>query len=294
MVRARLTAIDGRAVGPQDFADKRAKRLVGREFNLSWTGQVAADNRVIRGAWWTPAEFGSPLFSVEEGIAKTLSIRLGDRLTYRIAGQALTGTVVNLRAVSWDSFRVNFFVVTPPGVLEQHPQTYITSFYLPQERRQLLNGLVREFPNITVIDVDALMTQVRSIMGRVTRALEYVFLFTLGAGIVVLYTAIQTTHDERLQESILLRTLGARRRQMIMGWTTEFAVLGLLAGALAALAASLLAYMLATQVFDLPYRPNPGLFLWGALAGTLGAAMAGFLGMRVLLRRPPLETLRAL
>jgi putative ABC transport system permease protein len=294
MVRGRLVAINGQAVSAADYADDRAKRLIEREFNLSWTQQVAPDNRVVAGRWWTRDDRGHALFSVEQGIAETLGVHLGDRLTYRIADMDLTGAVSSLREVNWDSFRVNFFVVTPPGVLEDFPKTYITSFYLPREDQEVLNALIREFPNVTVIDVEAIMSQVRAVMDRVTRALEYVFLFTLAAGVAVLYAALQATHDERLQESALLRALGASRRQLVSAWLTEFAVLGTLSGLVAAIAASVLAYVLAEHVLKLPYYFNQWLYLWGPLVGVLGAILVGFLGVRAVLRRAPLETLRAL
>jgi putative ABC transport system permease protein len=294
MVRGRLIAINGREVSAAHYTDDRAKRLVAREFNLSWTTRIAQDNRVVAGHWWTPADEGRPVFSVEQGIAETLGIRLGDRLTYRIADQDLTGTVNSLREVNWDSFRVNFFVITPAGVLEAFPKTYITSFYLPRDRQEVLNALVRAFPNVTVIDVEAVMTQVRTIMDRLTQALEYVFLFTLASGMVVLYAALQATHDERLQESAVLRTLGARRHQLVSAWLTEFTTLGVLSGLVAAVAASLLAYVLAEHVLKLPYHFNHWLYLWGPLVGALGAILVGFLGMRGVLKRAPLETLRTL
>jgi putative ABC transport system permease protein len=294
MVRGRLVAINGRTVSADDYAEGRAKRLIEREFNLSWTDRVAPDNRVVAGRWWTRDDRGRALFSVEQGIAETLGIRIGDRLTYRIADMDLTGAVSNLREVDWDSFRVNFFVVTPPGVLEDFPKTYITSFYLPREGQPVLNALVREFPNVTAIDVEAIMNQVRTVMDRATHALEYVFLFTLAAGVSVLYAALQTTHDERLQESALLRALGASRRQLVTAWITEFALLGALSGLVAAVAASVLAYVLAEHVLGLPYHFNHWLYLWGPLVGVLGAILVGFLGMRAVLRRAPVATLRAL
>lgn len=294
MVRGRLTAINGRPVSAASFEGEHAKRLVDRDFNLSWAAQLAPDNRVVAGTWWRTSDSGQHWLSVEKDIADTLGIRLGDRLTYFIAGSEVTGTVRNLREVDWDSFRVNFFVVAAPSALEDFPKTYITSFYLPPQRAGVLSALVKQFPNVTVIDVEAIMAQVRALIDRLTRALEYVFAFTLAAGIVVLYAAIQASHDERMQESALLRTLGASRRQLVARWLAELATLGLLSGLVAALAASILAYALAEHVLHLPYHPSPWLYLWGPMAGVLGASIAGFLGMHAVLRRPPLETLRAL
>jgi putative ABC transport system permease protein len=232
--------------------------------------------------------------SVEKGLAETLGLRLGDELTWQIADREIKLTITSLRTVEWDSFRANFFVVAPPGVLEDYPATFMTSFHLPSDGRQPLAQLVRAFPNVTVIDVDALMTKVRSIMDRVNLSVQYVFLFTLLAGLTVLYSAIQSTQDERLYESALLRTLGASRAHVLKGLLAEFGALGLLAGLLAAFAASLAGLVLARQVFHLDYLVNP--WLWGAglAGGALGVGLFGILGARFVLNRPPLQSLREL
>lgn len=294
MVRGRLVAINGRPVRAADYPDERARRLAEREFNLSWASRLQADNRIVAGRWWGTADRGRALLSVEQGIAASLGIRLGDRLTYQVAGQRFTARVASLRKVDWDSFRVNFFVLAPPGLLAGYPVSYITSFYLPPGQGALLDRMVAAFPNLTVIDVAALLSQVRAIMERVAAAMEFVFLFTLLAGLGVLYAAIVATRDERLYEAALLRTLGASRRQLLTGQLSEFAVIGLAAGVVAAAGASGVGYLLASRVLHLPYAFNP--WLWGIgipLAG-LGVTLAGLLGTRRILARPPLEALRRL
>jgi len=303
MVRARLIAINGREITPADFSNERARRLVEREFNLSWTKQPPTGNRIVAGQWWTPQTGVNPpsekdgnngLLSVEQGLAETLGLKLGDVLTYRIAGEDIRATITNLRALKWDSFQVNFFVLTPPGLLEDFPATYITSFYLPVQNKTVLSDLVKQFPNITVIDVDAIMSKVRQVIDRVTLAVEYVFLFTLLSGLVVLYAAIQSTHDERMMESAILRTLGASHRQLWLGLAAEFTTLGLLAGWLAAAAASGAGYLLASRVFDINYHFDPWLWLIGMAGGALGIGAAGILGMRSVFQTPPLHVLRRL
>ena len=292
MVRGRLTALNGRAVSPEDYANPRAQRLVAREFNLSWTDTLQEDNRILAGRWWTSSERGQGVASVEEGLAKELGIALGDTLRFQIAGQDLAVKVMSLRSVEWDSFRANFFVVFPSGVLENYPATWITSFYLPPDRKPVLAELVRQYPSITVLDVEALMSKVREIVDRVIAAVEYVFLFTLAAGLVVLYAAIQATQDERRFESAVLRTLGAQRRVVRQSLLAEFATLGLLAGVLAAAAATVLGYFLAEQVFDFPYQWSPWVWVLGGAAGVLGVGLAGLLGARSALNQPPWRALR--
>jgi putative ABC transport system permease protein len=292
MVRGRLIAINDRAVRPEDFAEARARRLVEREFNLSWANRLPDDNRIVTGRWWPAGSAGGDGLSLEQGLAETLGIRLGDRLRFSIAGQDLNARVSSLRSVAWDSFRVNFFVILPPGVLERFPATYITSFYLPGDHGELLTRLIRRFPSVTVIDVSAILRQVRAIMDRATLAIEYVFAFTLLAGLTVLYAAIQASREGRRHDTAILRTLGTSRRQVLASLFIEFTTLGALAGLLAAAGASAVGYVLASRVFELPYHLDPWVWLAGSLGGALGVGLAGVTGTRSVLRQPPLLTLR--
>jgi putative ABC transport system permease protein len=292
MVRGRLTAINGVPVAPDDFTEPRARRLVAREFNLSWAAQLQDDNDIVTGRWWGRDADSEDQLSVEAGLAETLGIGLGDRLRFQIAGQELSARVSSLRSVEWDSFRVNFFVIAPPGLLDAYPATYITSFYLAGGRGDVLTELIRQFPSVTLLDVKALMAQVRQIMDRATLAIEYVFLFTLAAGLMVLYAAIQASREARQHETAILRTLGANRMQVLLGLFAEFTALGFLAGLLAATGAAALGYVLADQVFDLPYRPNPWIWLAGTLGGAVGIGLAGMMGTRSVLSHPPIQTLQ--
>ncbi len=292
MVRGRLTGINGREVSPGDYDNERARHLAAREFNLSWAARLQEDNRITAGHWWGAGAKGDKQVSVEKGIAKTLGIALGDTLTFTVGGERFDAKVASLRKVDWDSFHVNFFVLVPPGVIDGYPTTYITSFYLAEDRYAVLNRLVKAFPNITVLDVAQIMDEVRRLIARVSLAVEYVFLFTLVAGLMVLYAAIQATLDERIHENAILRTLGASRRQMVRGLVTEFAALGGLAGTVAAAAATVVGYVLAEHVFHFAYRPDPLLWVSGIGGGVLGIGVAGYWGTRFILRQPPLQTLR--
>jgi len=225
-------------------------------------------------------------------LARTLGIKLGDTLSFNIAGQLLDGRVTSLRTVQWDTFKANFFVLTPPGVLDAYPASYITSFYLPPDKAQLLDRLIQAFPNLTVIDISAIMNHVRLIIERVTLAVQYVFLFTLLAGLMVLYAAIQASQAQRIQENAILRALGAGRRRLLQSLMTEFAALGALSGLLAALVSTLLGYVLAHQVLELEYVFNAWIWLLGLSSGALGVGLAGTLGTRRVLVRPPLQVLR--
>jgi putative ABC transport system permease protein len=298
MVRGRLRLINDREVSADSYAAPRAKRLVQREFNLTWGERMAADNQIVAGAWWDPQRPTTPggeapgEWSVEEGLAQELGIRLHDRLVFDVAGQAVAGRVTSLRRVQWDSFHPNFFVIAPPGLLDPSQASYITAFHLPADAPELPVRLVERFPNVTDIDVDSLMQRVRLIIERVMLSVEFVSLFTLLAGLIVLYAAIQASLDERLRESAILRTLGAVKRQIRTALAAEFLTLGLLAGLLATLAATLAGAVLARQLFELAYTGSPWLWLVGLLTGGLGLGAAGLWGARSVLREPPLNSLR--
>lgn len=294
MVRGRLIKINDRSVSSADYSDDRARRLIDREFNLSWADRMQADNRIVAGEWWPNATSRKAQLSVEDGIAAALGIVLGDELTYDIAGSAITATVTSLRKVDWDSFNVNFFVVSPPGLLDHQPVSYITNFYLPPGNAELLNTLIRQFPNFLLIDVAQVMAQVQKIMDQVARAVQFVFLFTLFAGLVVLYAAIASTQDERLYRAAIMRTLGASRGQLSRANLAEFAVIGALAGLIAAAGANTLGSVLASRILNLAFNFNWSVWVAGIVCGAAGVAAAGYLGTRQMLRSAPLQALRNL
>jgi putative ABC transport system permease protein len=235
---------------------------------------------------------GESWFSVEQGLAQTLGIPLGAKLEFEVAGRSIKGRVESLRSVKWDSFNVNFFVIGTPGLLAREPATYITSFHLPAEKRMVLHRLIQQYPSITALDVTALMTQVRAIMDRGALAVESVFLFTLAAGLIVLYAGIQASHELKVQETAVLRTLGVRRRTLQLSTLLEFALLGGLAGLVSAALASAVSYSLASAVFNLPWAFNPSLWIIALLGGASSVAVAGSLASRPLLNTPPLVTMR--
>ncbi len=295
MVRARLTAISGRTVRPDDYAEDRAKRLAEREFNLSSFAELPPDNEIVAGRWFAGGSRAGSQgvvpqgdgFSVEEGIAKTLGIRLGDVLDFDAGGLPLSGRVASLRKVNWDSFRPNFFVVAPPGTLDRLSASHITSFHLAPASAGLLNGLVVAFPNVTVIDVEQVMGELRGIMERVSGAVRLIFLFSLATGLLVMLAALFARSDERAREIGVWRTLGASRRTVAAALAAEFALLGLLAGAVAAAAASALGWLLATRLFELPHAPDPLIWLAGLGGGMVLVMAAGLAATRNLVNAPP-------
>lgn len=289
MARGRLIAVDGKPVTADSFDDPETRRWINREFNLSWTDSFGEDNQLLEGRYWARTDVGKPELSVDDYVVERLHVGIGSKLTLAIADREVELTITSIRKVKWESFKPNFFLVTPPGVLDEAAGTaqYLTAFHLPRERRALLRELIAAFPNVTAIDIEATMNQVRGIVDRVVGAVQFLFGFALAAGACVLLAAIESTRAERVRETALLRTLGARRRTIVLGLITEYAALGLLAGLVAAAAAQVTALILARQVFDLPYRFSPLLWLGGGCGGALLVVALGWWSLRKVLDTPP-------
>ncbi len=262
-----------------------------REFNLSYMEQMPTWNELVHGNWWTTG--GNGQLSVEEGIAKTLGIHLGDTLTYDVAGSTFTAKVTSLRKVQWDSMKVNFFVIATPELLRDFPASYLSSFYLPPDKVRAGDELSRAFPNILLIDTGAVIAQVRNIMDQIAQTVSAVFLFTLLSGLAVLYAALLSTQDERSHEAAILRTLGADSRYLRRLHLSEFAVLGGLSGLFAAAGAVLLGWVLARFVLDIPYQTDISIWFIGCGGGMAVVMLAGWLATRKLSLRPPLRILAA-
>ena len=292
MARGRLLAINGKPVTPASFDDPETQRWINRDFNLSTAETLRDDNRLTGGQWWGPQGRDQPWLSIDKYVVDRLGVKVGDRMTLDFAGTPVELTIRNTRIVQWDSFKPNFFLLTPPGVLKAVPQQWISSFYLPAGQRQLLRELIAAFPNVTPLDVGAAMAQVRGIMDRIISAVEFIFLFALAAGLTVLLASIESTRSERVRETGLLRALGASSRMIVRGLLAEYAVLGLLAGTVSALAAQIIAWVLAATVFNIPYGPRPLIWIVGALAGCALVTLLGWLSLRRVLKTPPTVVLQ--
>jgi putative ABC transport system permease protein len=295
MVRGRLVERNGTPIDTSQYTDRRARRLAEREFILSWTDMLPIGNRVVQGQFWSAQARGADAgISLEEGIAKTLGVNVGDRLTFDAGGIRITAPVTSTRKVNWDSFRVNFFALFAPGALDALPATYIAAFRTPEGDARWMSGLVQRYPNILAIDVAEILQQVQSIIERVARAVEFVFLFTLAGGLLVLQAAIASTQDERRFDAAIVRTLGASRAQLSGAHAAEFLLLGALSGLLGAAAATAIGWALADRVFNIPFSLNPLVFVYGIGGGAIAVLVAGWLGTREALRVPPLTVLREL
>lgn len=292
MVRGRLVTINAQAVRQAVTKEARGDNALNRELNLTWSTHLQPDNAIVAGRWWRASDAGQRLVSVESRLAERIGIELGDELGFAVGAETFTARVASLRSVQWDSFRPNFYMVFPPGVLDKLPSTYMTSFYLPASGKQTLVGLVREFPAVTVLELDLIIAQVERIFRQVTLAVEYVLVFVLLAGFAVLFAALQASLDERLYEGALLRALGGSRRQLRTGHLAEFAALGLLAGLVAAAGTECLAWLLYTRLLQLEYGWHWPVWIATPLAGMLLVGTAGYWGTRPVVNRSPLLLLR--
>ncbi len=288
MIRGRLVSINGQTITPQSYEDERAQRLVDREFNVSHTAELPAHNQVVAGQWTAQEADG---LSVEEGIAKTLRLKLGDRLTFDMAGQLHEARITSLRRVDWSSMRANFFVLFPLSQMPDMPTTYITAFRAP-ERRGFDNELVSRFPNVTVVDMGATLNQVQRVLDQVARAVEFLFAFTLAAGLVVVFATVTGTREARTRDYAVLRALGATQPLLARVQRAELLGVGALAGALAGGVALALGWGLAHWVFEFDWTASPWVPLGAIAGGALLAWAAGWWGLRGVLRRPVVQTLR--
>lgn len=289
IIRGRLAKINNDVLQPDEYANPRAERMASREFFLSSTQDLPESNHIIEGQWFKD---GSPGLSVESGIAKTLGFGMGDNLTFDVAGTQISATITSLRKVQWDTMKPNFFVIASPGLLDQLPTNYITSIRVADSNKTFVTALIQEFPSITPLDVRSILNQVRRVMDQASNAVEYVFLFTLLAGIVVLMAAIQTQRNERRQEIAILKTLGASKKKIQTAIISEFLILGAASGLLGSLLAIIIGWILANRVFQLEYSINVLSMLPAIIVGSLLLCGVGLLIIRKLLHTSPVRLLQ--
>jgi putative ABC transport system permease protein len=289
MVRGRVVALNGKPVSEDQYAEERARRLIAREFNLSYMDEPPAHNTVSAGRWFRD---GTRELSVEEGIARTLGWQLGDELTFSAGGEQVSARITSLRALRWDSMKVNFFVIAPPRLLQGLPTSFISAFRVEPGSEAQMNELVARFPNLTLVDVSAALRQAQDVIDQLVNAVQLVFVFALAGGLLVLYCALLSTEDERRREAALMRVYGASRRQVASGQRVEFLAMGAIAGTLATLGAAAIGELLARRVFDLDLPPSAGLWLAGPVAGLALLSLNAWLSSRKVLSASPALTLR--
>jgi len=291
IVRGRLTHINDVLVRQAVSKEQENHNALNRELNMTWSAGLPENNQLVAGQWWAPGSTEG--LSVEAEIAESLGIEMGDRLTFMVSGQPFTQTVSSIRTVQWESFRPNFYMIFPQAVLQDKPATWLNSFYMAGEDKLLLNELITQFPTITLLDLDAVISQVQKMLAQSTVAVEAMLVALLLAGLLVMMSVIESSIDERLREGALIRSLGGTRRQLLVMQVGEFALFGLLAGLLAACGTELASYLLNTQVFHLSWEPAWLLWLLLPPFGAVMLGVAGWLGVRQVISQSPANVLKA-
>jgi len=289
MVRGRVVALNGKPVSEADYTEERARRLIEREFNLSYMDSLPGHNQIVAGRWLDP---NRDEISIEEGITKTLGWKLGDELTINVGGESFSARITSLRKLRWDSMKVNFFVIAPPRLLAPYPASFISAFRVEPGGEQAMNELAARFPNLTIVDVGAAVRQAQAVIDSLITAVEIVFVFALLGGLLVLYSALVATEDERRREAAVMRVYGASRAQVTGAQRAEFLAMGAIAGLLATLGAAAIGQLLARRVFELDLPPSLALWIAGPLAGIALLSLNAWLSSRKVLRVSPALTLR--
>lgn len=290
MVRGRLVAVNGEATGPDSYTDDRAKRLLDREFNLSFSDSLPANNELVSGSWFTPE---AAELSIEEGLMKTLKLKPGDQLQFDIAGSPVAARIGNVRTVKWDSMQVNFFIIFPTRLLQDQPTSWITAFHLPADKQDSARQLLDRFPNLTIVDTGLIIAQVRTTLAKISRAVEFIFLFTVAAGALVLVASLMSNQQQRLREAALLRAMGASRAQIRSAILLELMLVGLLGGLMAGLAAQGIGMLVAHYAFEFTYVPSPALVFISIIVACAVALSGGAWSIRRIIATPPAQVLRA-
>ncbi|NOU12582.1 MAG: FtsX-like permease family protein [Methylococcaceae bacterium] len=292
VVRGRLVTINNVPVQQRVSKDTQGENATRRELSLTWTNTLPDENKIVDGSWWQASQTGQ--VSVEAKLADSLKIKVGDQLTFTVGSEQIQATVANIRSLQWDTMKPNFYMIFSPGSLDAFPTTYLTSFYLPEAQKNLLNTLVKKYPNTTVLEVDLILKQFKTILEQLTQAITYLLYFALAAGFTVLFAAVYATLDSRIQEGALMRTLGSPRGFLTKVHIIEFALLGLISGVLATILSEAIIFALYTQVLNMDYRPSIRLWLSVPLIGALSVGLAGCWGVRDVLNKAPLKVLREL
>jgi putative ABC transport system permease protein len=292
VVRGRLVAINNTPVQQIVSKDSQGESATHRELSLTWANELPEDNKITAGNWWQDAQTGQ--VSIEQKLAKSLKIKLTDRLTFIVGSERFTATVASIRELRWDTMKPNFYMIFSPGTLDAFPSTFITSFYLPESQKNFLNALVKKYPSTSILEVDLILRQLQTILAQLTQAINYLLYFALMAGFTVLFAAVYATLDNRIHEGALMRALGANRAFLRKTHIIEFSLLGLISGLLAVIISEAMLYALYSQIMQMKYSAN--FYLWGIvpLTGALFVGMAGCWGVRNVLNKSPLPVLREL
>jgi putative ABC transport system permease protein len=292
VTRGRLLAVNNSPVQQRIGKDNQAQEAIQRELSLTTATMLPEDNKIIDGEHWQADKTG--LVSIEQKLAENLDIHIGDQLTFSVGSQTLNVTVANKRSVQWDTMRPNFYMILSPGSLDSFPKTYLTSFYLAKAEKPLLNRIHKSYPAVTILEVDLILQQFKTILTQLTQAVNLMLYFAVLAGLMVLYAAVQASLDQRKHETAIMRTLGARISLLRSIHLIEFMLLGGMAGILAVIASEALSYVMYTRIMHIDYQASPYLWIVLPILSSLTISIAGYFGVRNIVKLPPITVLRRL
>ncbi|MCK4492999.1 MAG: ABC transporter permease, partial [Methylococcales bacterium] len=292
IIRGRLIKINGQNIHQQVTKDSQGQRAVQRDLSLTYSLTLPADNSITQGDWWENATPKKGQVSIEQKLAKSLKVNLNDMLTFSVGSQEFNATVSSIRKVKWETMKPNFYMIFSPATLENYPKTYLTSFYLPKENQTSLPALIKQYPAMMVFKVDTILAQLKTLLLQVTKAINALFYFALLAGFCVLFAAISSTLDQRFREGVLMRTLGAKQSLLRYSYLLEFSLLGFMSGLLAIMITESLIFSLYCFILQLDYHFHWQLWFISPIVGMFTVMVAGCLGVRKVIRTPPIKLLR--
>ena len=289
VTRGRLVGINDVPVQQIVSKDSQGERATHRDLSLTWGNQLPSDNKTVAGQWGE-AQMGE--VSIESKLAASLNVGMGDKLTFSIGSEQLNAVVAHIRTVQWDTMKPNFYMVFSDGTLDNFPTTYITSFYVPKGKKKVLNGLAKQFPSMTLLEVDAILEQFKTILTQLTAAINYLLYFALLAGFTGLFASVNSTLDNRINEGALMRTLGANRTLLNQAHWVEFSIIGVVSGLIAVLMFELVSFGLYTYVLHLDFHFNWLLVLLTPIVSAGCVVAAGLWGVKDVANKPPMWVLR--
>jgi len=292
VVRGRLISVNDQLAKQIVTKDSVGERSIQRDLSLTWSSRLPEGNEIIAGNW--QAVQSSHQVSIEQELAESLNASVGDKLGFTIRQKDFTAVISSIRKVQWDNMKPNFYLIFSSGTLDSYPSTFITSFYLSEKNKPALNQLLKEYPSMTVLEVEMLLKQFEKILAQLTQAIDYLLLFALLAGISVLFASIYASLDARVHTGALLRTLGANRKLLKKSQFIEFATLGFIASLLAIIAKELISYFLYQHVFHLSYQANYWVWLVMPVMVSISLGFAGMRGLKRVITSSPVQVLRDL
>ena len=295
VVTMRLEGLDGRTVAQikEDTTDQVNRWVLNREYRATYRDSLIDSEELLRGRWVGAA--GDSIFiSLEDGLAESMQVDVGDRVTFNVQGAVMDTYVGSIRTVDWQRVQTNFLVVFPTGVLERAPQFHVLITRVASDRQaaRFQQAVVKGFPNVSVIDLKLILQTIDEIIGKISFVIRFMAFFSIITGVIVLIGSVIISKYQRIQESVLLRTMGANRKQILTINALEYFFLGSLSALAGVFIALLGSWALARFSFEVPFSPAVGPVLLVYLIITALTMLIGLSNSRSILNNPPLEVLR--